>query len=120
MRVLSCPLLKEYTRECIEHFESLISFSDFEFCESDGYKDCIFYRTLEDPKGTCKYADRCARLHFDIPKEEFTLSLNDLNLMGKNFCFTENRFNCAIFKEFESGREVSPFLHPDGTMVKRA
>ncbi len=117
---MSCPLLKEYTRECIEHFESLISFSDYEFCESEGYHDCIFYRTIKDPEHTCKYANRCTRLHFDMPTEEFTLSLKDLNLMGKNFCFTENRSHCAIFKEFEAGRKVSPFLHPDGSMVQRA
>jgi len=40
-----------------------------------------------------------------------------LNMMAKHYCFSENRKNCAIYKKFLAGEEVSPFLHPDGSMI---
>ena len=115
---MSCPLYEDYTRTCINQFKALVNFSDFEFCDSEEYKDCIFYNSITHPDQECKFAKQCIQMHLDIPTEHFQIDINDLNQMAKYYCFSDNKTNCAIYKRFESGKEVSPFLHPDGTMIK--
>jgi len=114
---MGCPLYKDYTRECASKFRSLVNFTDFEFCKSDEYKNCLFYRTIKNSKECCKFAEKCIELHLNMPTDEFKITIHDLNEMGKYYCFTENKKNCAIYKKYEKGEEVSPFLHPDGTLV---
>ena len=112
-----CPLYKDYTRGCVEHFKGLVNFSTFSMCESEGYKDCIFYNSIINQEKRCEFDERCIGMHLNIPVERFNLDIDGLNMMGKHYCFSENRKNCAIYKKFLRGEEVSPFLHPDGTMI---
>ena len=117
---MSCPLFVDYTRTCISNFKTLVEFTDYSFCESEGYKDCIFYRSIKEPTKRCKFSERCIGLHMNMPTDDFKLDIHGLNEMGKYYCFNDNRTNCAIYKKFEAGEEVSPFLHPDGSLVQKA
>lgn len=54
-----------------------------------------------------------------MPTHEFRLELKDLNQMAKEYCHSENKKNCEIFKKFEKDEEVSPYLFPDGRIVKK-
>ncbi len=115
---MSCPLYEDFTRTCISQFKALVNFSDFDFCDSEKYVDCIFYKTITYPEKVCTFAKQCIEMHLDIPTGQFQMDINGLNQMAKHYCFSENRKNCAIYQRYQSGKEVSPFLHPDGTMIQ--
>jgi hypothetical protein len=83
------------------------------------YRDCIFYKSINEASKECKFAKKCIGMHLNMPVKDFNLDIKGLNEMAKNYCFSENKKNCAIYKKFESGEEVSPFLHPDGRIIKK-
>jgi len=116
---VSCPLYVNNRRECNKKFHYLIYLNTLEFCASDdGYRDCIFYKDIKTPEKKCKYADQCMKLHLDFPFELFPITAERLNYIGKQYCFSKNRKNCAIYKKFEAGKKPSLLLTPEGTMLK--
>jgi hypothetical protein len=116
---MSCPLYTDLTRGCIDRFEIILSIGDINLCESnEGYKDCIFYNTIQYPEKNCRFAEKCIGLHLDSKTAKMDIDIYALNNMSKNYCFTDNRSNCAIYKTFESGQSPSPLLFPDGTMIQ--
>ena len=56
---MNCPMYKDFTRECAEKFEEVIHISNFDICDSDRYKECPFFRILNEPEKLCEYADKC-------------------------------------------------------------
>jgi len=116
---MSCPMYIDFTRECIKKFKSILNIGNYDICGSnDGYKDCIFYKTIKYPDDACKYRDKCIGLHIKADVSKMKIDIDILNSMGKQYCFNENRTNCAIYKKFKSGEEPSALLTPDGTMIE--
>ena len=116
---MSCPYLTNNTRECITKFKGLVTFSSLPYCNSEKYKKCIFYKSLTKTGDRCKFADKCIEIHINTPTFTYKINLVDLNQIGEDYCFTDNRKNCAIYKKLLTNKEISPYLHPDGTYLKK-
>ena len=43
---MSCPLYNDFTRECVEKFPEIVSIGTYDYCSSDGYKTCPFYKII--------------------------------------------------------------------------
>lgn len=110
---MNCPLYKDYTRFCVEKFHKVVYLTNFEFCDSERYQDCPFYKILERIEPLCPYIEDCP-MYFHIRDESF----NQLMRMTKTYCCSENYSFCARYKLRESGEKVPRELYPDGTIKK--
>ena len=110
---MSCPLYKDFTRECAEKFEGIVQISSFDVCESDRYKECPFYRLINEPEKLCEYADRCVQGEF-IWKESF----ERIMWVSNTYCLSENKVNCERYKLMKTGEVVPENLRVDGSRIE--
>ena len=110
---MSCPMYKDFTRECAEKFEEVINISNFDVCESDRYKECPFYRILNEPEKLCKYVHKCVQGEF-IRKESF----ERIMWVSNTYCLSENKVNCERYKIMKTGKTVPEGLRADGSKIK--
>ena len=110
---MSCPMYKDFTRECIEKFEEIITISNIDVCESDRYKECPFYRFLNEPEKCCEYVDKC--LH---GKTIWTSSFERIMWVSKTYCFSENKVNCERYKVMKIGKATPEGLRVDGSRIE--
>ena len=110
---MSCPMYKDFTRECIEKFEEIINISNLNVCESDRYKECPFYRIFNEPEKLCEYADKC--LH---GKTIWTSSFERIMWISKTYCFSENKVNCERNKVMKTGKATPEGLRVDGSRIE--
>jgi len=106
---MSCPMYKDFTRECIEKFEEIINISNLDVCESDRYKECPFYRILNEPEKHCKYIYKCLE-----GAAIWKLSFERITQVSKTYCFSENRVNCERYKVMKTGKAIPEGLCADG------
>ena len=59
IKIMSCPLYIDYTRECIREIE-IIPNNTLEYCTSSKYKKCPFYRIIKKEKNICECIKKCA------------------------------------------------------------
>lgn len=97
-----CPLYNDYTRECIEHFRNVIKIVNFDFCQSDKYKTCPFYRIINKIEPICEYAKRCP-VYFHVNDGDF----ESLVKMANKYCFSDNCNKCARFKIRKKGKKTT-------------
>ena len=110
---MSCPMYIDLTRECAEKFEEIVNISNFDFCDSDRYKICPFYRNIHEPEKRCEYDDICMR-DLTIREPPFEQIMNCAN----KYCFTENRVNCERYKLMKADKIVPDGLLADGSKIK--
>jgi hypothetical protein len=110
---MSCPMYKDFTRECVEKFKEIINISNFEFCDLDKYKECPFYRALNEPEKLCEYVDRC---HHD--ETIWKLSFERITWASKTYCFSENKVNCERYKAMKTGKAIPEGLRVDGSRIE--
>jgi len=41
---MTCPMYKDFTRQCIQHFKEMARITNFEICESNKYEECPAYQ----------------------------------------------------------------------------
>ncbi len=114
---MTCPLYKDYTRECIEKFKGLIHLSNFEICESkEKYKKCPFYLFICKPEKGCKYKAKCIKKSMEKQSEN-SLNYNFILKIVKEYCYSDKRKKCARYKLKEKGKEIPFNLLPDGKKI---
>ena len=110
---MSCPMYKDFTRECIESFKEIITISNIDVCDSDRYKECPFYRILNDPEKLCEYADKCVH-----SKIFWKSSFERIMWISKTYCLSENKVNCARYKVMKTGKTPPEGLLVDGNRIE--
>jgi hypothetical protein len=109
---MSCPLYADFTRGCITKIE-VIPDASFDFCDSDRYIECPFYRTVQNIGEICENVKKCPiYAHFQLGEFEEFLQ------MTKQFCLSENHVNCQRHRLKKEGKEVPKELLPDGRTIK--
>jgi len=110
---MSCPMYKDFTRECAEKFKEVINISNFNVCNSDRYKECPFYRIFNEPEKLCEYVHKCVGGEF-IWKESF----ERIMWVSNNYCLSENKINCERYKLMKTGKTVPENLLADGSKIE--
>ena len=108
-----CPMYKDFTRECVEKFEEIIYISNLDLCDSDRYKECPFYRHINEPEKRCEYADKCMN---DISIRE--TPFEQIMECANTYCFTENKVNCERYKVMKTGKVTPEGLRVDGSRIE--
>ena len=109
---MGCPMYNDLTRECAERFEEIVNISNFDFCDSDRYRECPLYRHIHEPEKRCEYDEICMN---DLSVRE--IPFEELIEKAKNYCFTENRINCERYKLIMAGKTVPYGLLADGSKI---
>ena len=110
---MSCPMYKDFTRECAEKFNEIVNISNFDICDSDSYKKCPFYRNIYEPEKRCEYDEICMN---DMTVR--TIPFKELIKKADTYCFTENRVNCERYKLMKSGKTIPDGLLADGNKIE--
>jgi hypothetical protein len=109
---MSCPMYTDYTRGCITQIEVRPDAS-FDFCASERYIECPFYRTINHIGSICENIKKCPMyMHFQIGTFEDFLNITKL------YCLSEKRDQCVRYKLKKAGKEVPKDLLPDGKKIK--
>lgn len=116
---MSCPLYSDFTRDCIDQFDHMISYTAFDLCESEDYEQCLVYIALNS-KINCKFLNDCLSL-YDRKFPDFLHKMFDnkyvhdfiYDMMNK-YCLTDNCENCAKYKKYNNGEMPPVNLRPDG------
>ncbi len=109
---MSCPLFVDFTRECIKEVEFTPT-DTTEFCATEKYVDCPFYRLLIKKGDVCKNIGKCpAFKNFQVG------DFNKFVEISNRFCTSKNHVSCKRYITKESGQPVPISLHPDGSFVK--
>lgn len=109
---MNCPMFIDYTRECLEKIGFLPG-NTLDYCETDKYKECPFFKTLNNIGLHCECIEKCnAYQYFGIH------DFDKFAEIAKEYCLSENNINCERFKLRKSGKEVPGNLLPDGSWVK--
>lgn len=107
---MNCPMFVDYCRECLAKIEFAPQ-NTFGYCDSDKYKECPFFRTLNNTGFHCEFINKCVAYKY--------FGAGDFNKfveMTKRYCLSENNVNCERYKLKRSGKDVPEKLLPDGSM----
>ncbi len=116
---MSCPLYEDYTRNCIKKFKEIVNITSFKICDSENYKECLFYIAIQTPEKNCKYSDNCIKTFFESLKEKSLIDVKYFIQTGKKYCLDiENRKKCARYKRYETDKKTITNLLPDGTIIE--
>ena len=85
----------------------------FDFCESDGYEECPMYKIINGKILPCEFMKKC-RKRRDLKDFDF----ETIKRFANDFCLSENKVNCEVYKLYKSGKNVPIELSPDGTKLK--
>jgi hypothetical protein len=108
-----CPMFSDYVRECMKHFSIVPEVNTVEFCTTEKYTDCPFYKSINKLCPVCEMLDRCP-----IFKH---LSIKDFDKfvqVTKDYCLSEKKMACERLNIFKSGDMPPPDLMPDGSKLK--
>lgn len=109
---MECPLFVDCTRECMTEVASLPA-DTLEFCTTERYVDCPFYRRVKKIGLVCECVSGCPA--YDFLKvgdfEEFVL-------IAKQYCLSENNRQCQRYILRQQGKPVPQDLLPDGSKRK--
>lgn len=104
-------MYEDYSRGCITKI-SVVPEASYNFCDSDKYGDCPFYRIINNIGTLCENINKCpAYAYFQVGEFEEFLKLT------KQYCLSENKVNCERYKIKNAGKEVPKDLHPNGSKI---
>ena len=118
---MSCPMYEDFTRGCVTKFIKLLPLATFDFCESEHYDMCPFYKVITtESQQCCDFIEKCCIPYIEnaqhllkkIEKYRPVLNLID------EYCLTDNKTNCARYKFLKAGKKVPMFLLSDGSKLK--
>jgi len=111
---MACPLYEDFTRGCVTEFKEVVNLIDFKDCESeDEYKTCPFYRIINKEVTICEHTQFCR----DRPTLG-NLTMDVIKDHAINYCFSEGKVNCAVYKLMKEGKDVPDNLLADGSKVE--
>jgi len=120
---MSCPLYRDYTRECVKKYPALVIYKDFTQCESETYQECIIYQILQS-EFRCKHIDSCLMMFHERIPEFLRLAITNpavydfVTSRVFEYCLKkDNTTRCARYKIKEEGKQPPPGLSPDGITV---
>jgi len=117
---MSCPLFKNSTRHCIEKFSEIISIGTFEYCTTDGYKVCPFYKIIVEKSPHCEFINKCGLSflkNFSYPRMVEMYELNPLSFL--EYCLSDDKkMTCALYNYQKEEKECPKGLLPDGRKIK--
>ncbi|MBU1083532.1 MAG: hypothetical protein KKG84_00430 [Candidatus Omnitrophica bacterium] len=110
---MDCPMWIDFTRTCGE----TIGFSPddtLDFCSTDSYIDCPFYRALNDIGYHCEYLSSfLAHEHFKV------CDFREFAQIAKGYCLSEkNNLSCERYKMRKKGETPPSNMLPDGTIFE--
>lgn len=107
---LFCPRYVDYVRECAFAVGTVSREMDttLRFCTSGDYKQCPFFRFLENPSAACENFDGCPLCAHYKKKE-----INQFVEMTDEWCL-KNFSTCARHQIKKSGGAPDEDLHPSG------
>ncbi len=118
-----CPLYKDFTRECIIKFPSLVQFTTYQTCESEQYTDCPIYQVCTS-EFICEYMPSCG----DLNNKKFPAVLKTIyknkeaqkiaTEIWTKYCLSpEYSKTCAKYQLLLSGETPPLTLMPDGKKI---
>ena len=117
---MTCPLYKDYTRGCIVEFPKLLSSVTYDFCDSDGYKICPFYKIIVEKKPSCEFVEECGSQFIKNAKYLFENpgSYGEIRNLIEEYCLSDININCARYKLYKAGKKAPMLLLADGSKIK--
>lgn len=117
---MPCPLYTPPFRECKNTSPQIILDVPEDFCRSEEYAACPFYKIIYEKKPFCEYAEECvARFHklqAIVPSDSEVY--NKVLRLIFDYCFSDNMENCARLP-FKKNGEIAPNdLLQDGSRLK--
>jgi len=110
---MNCPLYIDSCRECRDEI-GFIPENTLGYCQSEKYKDCPFFKTINKIGIHCECVKKCPTYrHFKIYDFEKFVA------MANKYCLSENIPNCERFKLRKAGKDVPEDLLPDGTKLAK-
>ena len=111
---MSCPLFKDYARECVIKFEELVNIASFDFCKSDRYKECPMYKAIVEKVPLCEFLDLCAsQIKYG------NVDFEKIIILANSYCQSDNKVKCAIYKLRKADKDVPNDLLADGGRVSK-
>lgn len=110
-KLMGCPMYVDYTRECLQRI-GYIPRDTFSYCQTEKFRDCPFYKTINKIGHHCEYIEKCpAYQYFNTGDFEKFVYITE------KYCLSGNNVNCERFKLRRSGNEVPASLLPDGSTL---
>lgn len=117
---MSCPLLQDNIQGCKEKFPHLVQDVSLDYCQSNEYKICPFYKIIINNQSFCENIEKCGHhLHRvnSVVHHNTDTYKRIMNLVF-NYCLSEKKDECARLKKIKSGDEVPNDLLQDGSRLK--
>lgn len=110
---MHCSMWVDFVRECGMKIGFMPEYT-YEYCSTEKFIECPFYRTIKNIGYHCKYLEKCpAYEHFQIG------DFHKFVLIAHQYCLSEtNNCKCERFKLRESGETPPPDLLPSGEIIK--
>ena len=121
---MSCPLFKDFTRNCIIEFPDFVVYSNFDSCKSKQYQKCPLYIVVKSGF-KCQYLQTCSHAFLKgVPNFIEKLFLDEkfkgdilISLM-KKYCLSEDNYrNCARYALISRREEPPLTLFSDGKKI---
>lgn len=109
---MTCPLFIDFTRDCLTKIKH-IPRDTFDFCTTERYSECPFFRTINNIGEHCEFIENCV-IYARFAVGDF----NEFVSMTKAYCLTCENVNCKRYQIRKSGQKPSPDLLPDGSLLK--
>ena len=109
---MNCPMFVDFVRECSNKI-GFIPNDTYTHCTNDSYKDCLFYKAINNISYHCENIFKCPAFKY--------FGMNNFKKfeeITQKYCLSENNQNCARYKIKKSGQIPPPNLLPDGNSIE--
>ena len=117
---MQCCLLNDESRECENKFSFLVQDVSYDFCKSEDFKICPFYKIIVNNKTFCENIEDCG-FHFHRLNSVIHHNTNTFKKIKNlifDYCLSENKEECARLKLKNKEKTVPKTLLQDGTKLK--
>ncbi|MBU0633948.1 MAG: hypothetical protein KKB82_05680 [Candidatus Omnitrophica bacterium] len=110
---INCPYLIDYVRECMDYIDIVPDVYTLNFCSTQRYEECPFYKFLKKIGPTCELIPICP-----VYKKLSMRDFNSLVKMNAEYCLNENKVKCRRYVIKQNGKKPHPDLLPDGKILE--
>lgn len=107
-----CPFFRDYTRMCVSYFKDVRLIGNYDFCLSDQYERCPFYKIMNKIHPVCEFVEHCP-MYFHIAETDFDMLIE----MTETYCFSGKHVECARYRLRKEGKPVPVELLPSGKRI---
>lgn len=117
---MSCTLFKDGIRNCQLKFSLLVKDVPLDFCYSNEYHFCPFYKIIVDKDEYCENLEECGyRLHrLNSALRHDTNIYKKIMYLVFEYCLSTNKESCERLKLMEKGKKIPNSLLQDGSYLK--